>query len=86
MMARARYETVDEESTSEVLVIRDVGGSRAMTVTNDAESVVAELHQHYGLGARKLLYYDSSGDLDELVHDGAGRFVGFAPGPRGGGR
>ena len=29
---------------------------------------------------RRLFYYDSDGALDELKHDGAGRFLGFAPG------
>lgn len=75
----AEYEVVT--STPDTLTIRDVGGSRCLTVTNDAEAVVAALHADGGLGTRKLLYYDSVGDLDELVHDGRGRFLGFAPGP-----
>lgn len=75
----AEYEVVT--STPDTLTIRDVGGSRCLTVTNDAEAVVAALHADGVLGTRKLLYYDSVGDLDELVHDGRGRFLGFAPGP-----
>jgi hypothetical protein len=30
---------------------------------------------------RRLLYFDSEGELDENVHD-KGRFARFAPGPR----
>lgn len=68
-------------STPDTLTIRDLGGDGRLTVTNDAERVVADLYGDDLLGSRKLLYYDSSGDLDELVHDGRGRFLGFAPGP-----
>lgn len=75
----AEYEVVT--STPDTLTIRDVGSSRGLTVTNDAEAVVAALHRDGDLGTRTLLYYDSVGDLDELVHDGRGRFLGFAPGP-----
>jgi hypothetical protein len=77
----AQYEVVRLESTRDTLVIRDVGPhDQFRTITNDAEAVVAEL---FALGllesGRRLLYYDSSGDLDELVHqDGA--FHGFKPG------
>ena len=78
-MAPARWEFVT--STPDTLTIRDIGGPRCLTVTNDAEDVVAAVHDEEGLGARRLLYYDSVGDLDELLHDGRGRFLGFAPGP-----
>lgn len=75
---RAQYEIV--EDLAERLVIRDTGHAAGrMTVTNDAEAVVASLAPV--LRGRRLLYFDSTGTLDELVHrDGA--FVGFAPGPR----
>lgn len=82
-MARsANYSVVD--STRGELVIRDDGPhDRHKSVTNDAENVVRELH---GAGqlppGRKLLYFDSQGDLDEIKHDGQGGFIGFAPGPR----
>lgn len=79
MSRPAEYEVVT--STPDTLTIRDVGGSRCLTVTNDAEAVVVALHADGVLGTRTLLYYDSAGDLDELVHDGRGRFLGFAPGP-----
>lgn len=77
---RARW-TV-EQDTDTRLVIRDIGHNQGCpTVTNDADAVVAALHRD-GLGTRRLFYYDSMGQLDELVHDGEGRFLRFAPGPR----
>lgn len=62
------------------LVICDNGPwDRYMTVTNDAENVVKELAPR--LNGRMLLYFDSEGDLDQLlVRDG--KFAGFAPAPR----
>lgn len=65
------------------LIIEDVGPwDRYKSVTNAAEEVVAELARDGYLPAgRQLLYYDSNGQLDEiLVKDGV--FAGFAPGPR----
>lgn len=63
------------------LIIRDVGHAYGkMTVTNDAEEVVAELHRQDILGGRRLFYHDSEGQLDELRHDGNGKFLGFSPG------
>jgi hypothetical protein len=65
------------EDTPEVLCIRDVGGPRDMSVTNDAEAVVESLAGR--LGNRRLEYYDSQGVRDELgVRNG--KFDGFVPG------
>ena len=80
MTNQANYIVV--EKTPERVVIRDVGPwDRYLSVTNGAEGVVAEL---IGAGiltdGQTLLYYDTEGDLDELVHKD-GKFVGFAPGP-----
>lgn len=63
--------------TADQVVIRDM--DVGCTVTNDAEAVVAYLHAHRGLGRRRLLYYDSDGRLDQLLHDGAGTFTGYGP-------
>ena len=70
------------------------------TITNDAEAVVADLASQisvtgglvpsYGedsggrLDSRRLFYIDSAGQMDELLHDGAGKFLGFGwlGGPR----
>ena len=42
-MTNSRYEVVANECTEEALVIKDVGHEQHMSVTNDAEAVVAEL-------------------------------------------
>lgn len=63
------------------LVIRDIGPwDKHMTITNGAEDVVEQLVAEGKLPeGRRLLYYDSEGELDEiLVKDG--KFAGFAPG------
>ena len=62
----------------EGLVLRDLGPwERHLTVTNDAEGVVARVREL--LGDRRLFYIDSDGQLDELlVKDG--QFAGFAAG------
>jgi hypothetical protein len=78
-MLRASYRI--EEQTDEKIVIRDVG-RECMSVTNDAEAVVRDLQRNGMLDKRRLFYYDSDGQLDELKHDGTGTFKGFAPGPR----
>lgn len=81
-MNRANYAIV-EDQPGQPLVIKDLGPwDRHASVTNDAELVVAELAQAGKLPAgRRLFYIDSEGDKDELLHQ-AGRFLGFAPGPR----
>lgn len=69
-----------EEVHADRVVIRDLGPwERHLTVTNDAEAVVALLAVCSDLGGRRLLYYDSADELTELlVRDGL--FVGFASG------
>ncbi len=79
-MTRAKY--MVEQVTPHKVVISDIGTTHT-SVTNDAENVVKELHQKGILKAHRLFYYDSTGRLDELRHDGHGRFTGFAPGPKG---
>ena len=68
------------EETDDCVVIRDLGPwNRHLTVTNGAEEVVAELAPR--LRGRRLEYYDSDGNRDQLlVRDG--RFAGFAPSGR----
>ena len=71
---RARFVVVND--TPEALCIRDMGGPRDMSVTNDAEAVVESLAGR--LGNRRLEYFDSDGHLDRLlVKDG--KFAGFEP-------
>jgi hypothetical protein len=74
-VSRARYAIVSVKGG--VVTIRDLNIGRS--VTNDAEAVVEELVARWG--DQRIMYYDSSGQLDELLHRG-GQFTGFAPGPR----
>ncbi len=82
MARRSNYEII-EDQPGKPLVIRDLGPWHLfLSVTNDAENVVAELFMKGKLyGSRRLFYFDSDGIKDEIVqHDG--HFLGFAPGPR----
>lgn len=81
MSREARYAIVIDSSPNP-LVIRDVGPwDTHLSVTNDVERVVEELHAAGKLPAgRRLLYYDSMGELDEIVVED-GQFIRFAPGP-----
>jgi hypothetical protein len=64
---------------AEKVVIRDEGPwNRHMTVTNDASWVVGEIAPK--LNGRRLFYFDSEGQYDELVVVD-GKFSRFAPGP-----
>lgn len=73
-MNRAAYEVVERDAGK--VVLRDIGPwSQHPTVTNDAEQVVEDVLAW--AGGRRILYYDSEGELTELVHDGT-RFVRFA--------
>jgi hypothetical protein len=53
-------------------VDNDVG----MSVTNDAENVVADVLRQYP--DHRIIYRDTMGQWDELVHFN-GKFTGFAP-------
>lgn len=79
---KPNYEIVVEESTDDILVIRDVGPwDKHLTVTNDVGTVVLELAEKGLLPeGRRLLYYDSDNGFDEIVVT-HGRFAGFRPGP-----
>lgn len=72
--ARAHFRVIEE--TPKAVLIRDIGPwNLHPTVTNDAEAVVDYLLPL--LKGRRLFYFDSEGDLDELlVRDG--KFSGFA--------
>lgn len=63
----------------DAVVIHDLGGPNDMTVTNDAENVVKQVLKLPGVTASTtIVYYDSEGQPDLLVHDGE-RFLSFAP-------
>lgn len=71
-MARATYDVVRVTEDTIFLVDRNYG----MSVTNDAENVVAEVVGEYG--DKRVVYRDSMGRWDELVHTN-GSFGCFAP-------
>ena len=62
------------------IVIVDLDESGRKSVTNDAELEVLVLHEYGMLKSRTLYYRDTLGDIDEISHDGEGRFLGFKPG------
>lgn len=72
MKRRAHYEFV--AIASDHVVIEDRNGP--LSVTNDAENVVAELLSKFG--NKRIFYYDTMGNRDELCHDGK-KFTHFAP-------
>lgn len=65
------------------VTIRDVGPwDQHLTVTNDAEQVVAAVVATGRLDrGQRLFFVDSSGALDELLITEERAFGGFAPGP-----
>jgi hypothetical protein len=72
----ANFSIVDADLLS--VTIRDLGPwDKFKTVTNAAEFVVETLVAAGRLPeGKRLFYYDSSGDLDEILVQG-GRFAGF---------
>lgn len=75
MMNKAKFVIVEETDT--YMLIRDIGPWDVHpSITNSAKDVVAQLQPR--LNGRRLFYYDSLGDRDELVIRDD-RFVGFAP-------
>ena len=65
----------------EFVVIREAPGGPRMSITNDAEAVVKSLFDSgHAVGEKRLFYWDSMDVIDELVHNGAGRFSTFMPG------
>lgn len=78
-MSKRKANYIVRERTAERIVLEDIGPwDRYMTITNAAETVIEEIELSYGIGTRKVLYYDSDGELTELLVKN-GRFAGFAP-------
>ncbi len=76
---RTRSDWTFEIIAGDVIHIIDLNLGQ-MSVTNDAEQVVAELHKAIGLTNRRVQYVDSEGAVDQLVHNN-GVFIDFAAGP-----
>lgn len=53
-----------------------VDDNAILSVTNDAERVIAELYVSHG--DRRVIYRDTDGNWDELKHRGQ-QFLGYAP-------
>ncbi len=66
-------------NTPECVLIRDNANiTITMTVTNDAENVVKFLKENAILFHDTKLYsICTDGTIDELLHDGNGKFTGF---------
>lgn len=69
----SHYDVVGVKDDMVFIVDLDDGG---LSVTNDAEGVVADMFIMYG--PKRVIYRDTMGNWDELVHE-AGEFKGFAP-------
>jgi hypothetical protein len=77
------FDFVPQETTPEILVIRDSNNPACPSITNAAEDVVEYLYKLGELkGDRRLWYYDTDGNKDELLHDGQGKFIDFGFLPR----
>src|SRR5699024_4495950 len=77
---RAQFNLVSVSQALVILVDCDTG----VTITNDAEAVVAWLDAYIdgGIGPRLVFYRDTAGRFDQLQVRG-GRFGGFKPGTSG---
>ena len=69
--------------TTEYMYIIDRGQQKNRSVTKDAENVVKHLYEKFKLGNRRLIYSDSEGNDDEMLHDGKGNFKGLKAGHKG---
>lgn len=75
----AKYNTSYNSKTNTITVI-DLDWPGCMSVTNDADRVVATVVEMWKAPTATIYYKDSDGRWDQLVHEN-GRFIGFAPGP-----
>lgn len=74
---RSRYRVVAESERPDghFVWLEDLDGWKS--ITNDAERVTREIADSFG-GSVRILYKDTNGDTDELLHRG-GAFAGFQP-------
>ena len=64
--------------TDEIILIKDECLIyNTMSITNDAENVVYDVHKRFNLVGKILYYVDTDGMVDILDHDGNGVFTGF---------
>lgn len=67
------YQFIGRTADAAFIVDRCLPGKRSLT--NDAEAVCIEMHRCWG--CRRIIYRDSDGRWDELLHD-KGTFSGYA--------
>lgn len=72
-MGRCRYYIEIETEAS--ITITDIG--IGMSVLAELGEVVKELHKTGILKTKKLFFYDHNGRLDEVMHDGKGKYKGI---------
>jgi hypothetical protein len=70
------------KETPDFIFIKDTGHKNHITVTNDAQFVLAQLAKEYDIDRRQVFYMDSLGQIDEIKHHGD-HFIGFKPGHKG---
>lgn len=75
---KSNYEIVSQ--SKDFVVLRDIGPwDHYMTITNNADDIVADLFKTGMLTVNKrLLYYDSENNLDEILLTNK-QFAGFKP-------
>lgn len=79
MSIRCSYSIVVCDVERITLVLRD--RNQGMSITNDADNLVMHLANEGLIRSNTALYYyDSEGQLDQILHDGH-KFFGFAPSP-----
>ncbi len=79
MKPKAHFRIVGHDWTPDgggCVLIEDLNGP--MSITNDAEAVVADLIEA-GYADFRFIYKDTMGQWDELLHNEL-RFTGFGPG------
>jgi hypothetical protein len=72
-MTKSSYFVEAEDQFS--VTITDIG--RDVSVLRELDAVVRDLHEKGILGDRRLYFYDHTGRLDEILHDGHGNFRGI---------
>jgi len=71
-MLKAQFDIIHIDQ--KVIAIDDLYADK--TVTNDAENVIKVLNKELGLEGRRVIYRDTMGYWDELIHED-GEFVCF---------
>jgi len=77
---RARF-SIESWENGRILIRDDFDeNDPTMTITNDVEAVVGWLNTHTCLLNNRLFYRDTEDQIDEIIHDGHGKFIKFSPG------